>query len=93
MRLINSDRPYNPSSARPSGNIANTGQRIKPPALDDISLVTKAFVTRGIARKMMAMTKGTRHQHRPTMSIQICVRLEKRPETTSIFTCSWRISV
>ncbi len=29
----------------------------------------------------------------PTMSIQIWVRLEKRPDSTSIFTCSWRIRV
>ena len=26
----------------------------------------------------------------PMISIQICVRLEKRPDTTSILTCSWR---
>ncbi len=40
MRLISSDTPWMPSSVSPKGSSANTGQRIRPPALDDTSLVT-----------------------------------------------------
>ena len=40
MRLISSEMPCNPSRKSPVGNNANTGQRIRPPAFEDISPVT-----------------------------------------------------
>src|SRR6476620_12664779 len=39
-RLISSETPWMPSNAKPIGTNAKTGQRIKPPSLDDISPVT-----------------------------------------------------
>ena len=77
----------------PAGNSAKTGQRISPPALDDISWVTNALITKGIASLIIMRMKGNKNAQMPTTSIQICVRLEKRPEITSILTCSWRIRV
>ena len=46
-RLINSDRPCNPSRMKPMGTRAYTGQRIRPPAFCDISPLWKAWITSG----------------------------------------------
>ena len=37
MRLISSEKPWNDSSTKPIGSRSFTGQRIRPPALPDIS--------------------------------------------------------
>ena len=39
-RLISSEIAWMPSSAKPSGSSANTGQRIRPPAFDEYSFIT-----------------------------------------------------
>ena len=40
MRLKISETPCSASSAKPIGTSAYTGQRIRPPAFDDISSLT-----------------------------------------------------
>ena len=42
MRLISSESAWTSSSVMPSGISSSTGQRIKPPAFCDISLVVHA---------------------------------------------------
>ena len=39
-RLISSESAWRPSSRKPSGSSANTGQRIRPPAFDEYSFIT-----------------------------------------------------
>ena len=60
MRLISSDTPCSPSSAKPSGTSAYTGQRIRPPALDDISPLSRPLITSGQTSSITATTNGNR---------------------------------
>ncbi len=50
-------------------------------------------MTSGIDSLMIMKMKGNRNRQMPMMSIQIWVRFEKRPEITSMRTCSWRSMV
>src|SRR6185369_15259040 len=89
-RLMSSEIAWMPRRAKPSGSSANTGQRISPPAFDEYSFITYDRIASGIDRWMTTYTRGSTKPARPMMSIQICVRFEKRPEITSIFTCPCR---
>ena len=93
MRLISSERPCRLSRKKPSGTSNRAGQRIRPPALLEISPLTQAFMNIGHDSHMMKIDIGSRKNTVPKMSIQSWVRRESRDDTTSMRMCSLCSSV
>jgi len=87
-RLTNSDRLCSNSRAKPTGISKYTGQRIKPPALDDISPETKACMNMGQDKAMLSMQNGIKASTMPPTSIQLRVRALRRLARKSIRTCA-----
>src|SRR5258707_6044043 len=87
-RLISSDTPCSVSRKKPAGTSARASQRIRPPALPDTSLLFQAFMKIGHDSHTMYPAIGKRKHSVQTMSIQACVRRDRRPAITSIRICS-----
>ena len=47
MRLMISEMPCSAISAKPTGSSSFTGQRISPPALDEVSLIRQESTNHG----------------------------------------------
>src|SRR5438067_763283 len=86
--LISSEMPCAKSRRNPRGTSRRTGQRTSPPALPEISPLTQALTNIGHDSHTMKPVMGSMKKIVPRMSIQVCVRRERRPETTSMRMCS-----
>ena len=93
MRLISSEMPCAASSVKPIGSRILTGQRSKPPALADISLILIDSAISGSDSQSTRTTIGSRKNSVPMMSITARPRGESLPESTSMRTCSFLRSV
>ena len=47
MRLMSSEMPCSAISAKPTGSMSFTGQRIRPPALDELSPIRHDSTNQG----------------------------------------------
>jgi hypothetical protein len=85
---MSSERPCSVSRKNPTGTSARAGQRIRPPALLDISSLTHAFMKIGQDSFKITIAIGSRKKSVPKISTHARVRDEKREEMTSIRMCS-----
>ncbi|MNT39677.1 hypothetical protein D3C72_1759450 [compost metagenome] len=87
-RLISSEMPCSSSRVTPTGIAAQTGQRIRPPGLPEISPDWYIWITTGMDNHRIVTHSGVRKKAKPMMSIHTCAFLDSRELITSMRTCS-----
>src|SRR5687768_3541971 len=88
-----SETPCSATSVKPSGTRNLTGQRSRPPALPDISLMLHDCMKKGQENHAITSIEGTRKTAVPTRSSHSLPRSERCVYRMSTRTCSFTLSV
>ena len=87
-----SEMPCSSSSPKPTGMISLAGQRTRPPALLEISLMRIDSIKYGQETQIMITQSGTRKNAWPNRAIRWLARSERWLATMSMRICSLRRS-